>query len=96
MGPKERAQKIASFFRKTKAFRVEAPVCVRAGFSNAREHYSIFMLFRAAGSSSDEEYEIQVLVPFSDGSRSPGANTRVYGDHPTMVREIRDAAVSIG
>ena len=96
MGPSERAKKIASYFKKTGAFRVEGPVHARAGAFDSRERYIVDLYFIPAGAEWEEHYEIDVLVPLPGGSRSPGGNTRVRGEHAGMVREIRDAATAIG
>lgn len=96
MGPRGRAKKIAAFFRNTGSFRVDGPAHVRPGFFNSRERYIVDLFFTPAGGTWEEHYEIEVLVPLAGGSRSLGANTFVRGEHPGMVREIRDAASDIG
>jgi hypothetical protein len=96
MGPKQRAEKIATYFKKTKAFRVEPVYTERVvggslKFKDARPYYGITMHFRPAGSSSEELYQIRVLIYPTRNYQ----DTFVTGPHGGMVKEIREAAEAI-
>lgn len=97
MGPKEFAQKTASYFKKTKSFEYVGPVrSAQDGFkfsSDARPYYFVELEFKPAGIRGTEYYEIRFLKFPQTGWSSE--RFVVKGDHGGMVREMEDAVREI-
>ena len=97
MGPKELATKVASFFKKEKAFEsVSAVRRARDGYkfnTDARPYYYVELEFKPAGGSWTEHYEIRVLKYPQTGSRSE--RFLVKGQHRGMVDEMEDVVRTI-
>jgi hypothetical protein len=97
MGPKELAQKTASYFKKTKSFEYVSPVrSARDGYrfsTDARPYYYVELEFKPAGIRGTEHYEIRFLKFPETGWRDE--RFLVKGSHGGMVSEMEDAVREI-
>lgn len=97
MGPKELAQKTASYFKNTKSFEYVSPVrSARDGYkfsSDVRPYYYVELEFQPAGIIGREHYEIRFLKFPQTGWSSE--RFVVKGSHGLMVREMEDAVREI-
>jgi hypothetical protein len=87
MSAKTNATKIAKYFKTQKAFKVSGPVANEGGMLFRWKGYTVTLSFVAAGSSSTEEYDIDVRGP-------DVRDVHVNGPHYGMNAEIRSAAVN--